>query len=231
MLPALDRSAPPSIIPSWRPGEVRHNSKDRRGRSPQRLETLDDSALARWAAQGHRRAFEALLQRFTGLIRQLCLSILKDPDDAADAVQATFIRLHERLPSYRGEAPVRVFVSRVAVRIAIDHRRQLLRRGHGGTPAEATSDPRPLPDEATCSRELGRTLTRAFQALPPRYQAILELRELEGRSYAEIATALQVPLGTVMSRLFYARRALRDLLGNVSDEPWGLAPALSPRAA
>lgn len=172
-----------------------------------------------------------LLRRFTGLIHQLCRSILKDPDDAADAVQATFIRLHERLPSYRGEAPLRVFVSRVAVRIAIDHRRQLLRRSHGSTPPESATDPGPLPDEATSSRELGRTLGRAFEALPPRYQAILELRELEGRSYSEIATALQVPVGTVMSRLFYARRALRDLLGKLSDEPWGLAPVPSPRAA
>jgi RNA polymerase sigma-70 factor (ECF subfamily) len=193
----LRRGAFPCLV---RGGEVRDES---------------DAALAARAIAGDRLAFEALVRRYQRTVLSLCQSVLKEPDDAWDAAQDSFVRLHERLHRYRGEAPLRIFVARLALHVAIDHRRRRQR-----CPERRVDDRAlarlgacgPRPDDELSRRETGESLTAAFEQLGAAQRAILMLREMEGLSYAQIAKSLRIPVGTVMSRLFYARRSLRALL-------------------
>ena len=175
----------------------------------------DDEALAARAVGGDTLAFEALVRRYQRCVLSLCLSVLKDRDEAWDAAQDSFVKLHERLSEYRGEAPVRVFVARLALHMAIDHQRRRQRcpeRRFDMAALCRLSASGPRPDEELERREVGRALSQAFAQLGAGQRAILALREVEGLSYAQIARVMSIPLGTVMSRLFYARRALRSLL-------------------
>ncbi|HEY3452152.1 MAG TPA: RNA polymerase sigma factor [Myxococcales bacterium] len=219
MPPALHLARVAEVLPN--------PSAGRWGRSPapgaERVSRdAADSKLAARARRGDQAAFEEIVRRFQPAIFALCRSVLKDPDEAWDAVQDSLVRLWERLEGYRGEAPLRVFVSRLALHVAIDHRRR-----HERCPERAidplvlarSGDPARSPADAAEAEELGRRLGLAMSGLAGAHRAILALRELEGLSYSEIARALHIPLGTVMSRLFYARRAMRALL-EPATEAW-----------
>lgn len=164
-----------------------------------------------------------MVQRFQPAVFALCRRVLGDPDEAWDAVQDSLVRLWQRLPDYRGEAPPRVFVSRIALHVAIDHRRSRARIPERAVEPVALARSRDAargPDGSAEAAELGRELERALSGLAATHRRILELREREGLSYSEIARALHVPIGTVMSRLFYARRSMRALLEPATLSAW-----------
>lgn len=190
--------------------------------SPRFEEDLD-GALAGRAAGGDRTAFGALLARYQRTVYLIALSVLRDSDLAMDASQETFIRLHAHLKSFRGEAPLRTWLSRIALHVAVDQRRRTKRRGEQSVDDAALAsfeDPGALPDDRLARAELRQGLLRSFEALSEAQRTVLALRDVEGLSYGEIAKVLRIPVGTVMSRLFYARRALRErFLERESDDP------------
>jgi RNA polymerase sigma-70 factor (ECF subfamily) len=148
-----------------------------------------------------------------------------DPDDRADLVQETFYRAYKALDRFDPEARFRPWLITIAMNAARDHLRARRRRtmvslneaDEDETPLELT-DPGPRPDEEAIGRVAAETCEGAFRTLPEAARVILWLRVREELSYDEIAQVLDVPTGTVMSRLSRARTALRRALAEGSAE-------------
>lgn len=162
------------------------------------------------AKQGDRQAFGELVRRHREGVINVVYRMCGDANLAEDAAQEAFIRAWRHLPGYRPRSPFRNWVYRIATNAALD----VLRRERETVDIDAlplaSSDAGP---EATVEgRERGERVRQAVLELPPASRAALVLREYEGLSYQEIADALGVPIGTVMSRLSYARKRLREAL-------------------
>ncbi len=162
------------------------------------------------AQRGDRRAFGELVRRHREGVVNVVYRMCGDVDLAEDAAQEAFIRAWQHLPNYRPRSPFRNWLYRIATNVALD----VLRRERETVDVDevvlAASDAGP---EATVEgRERSEQVRQAVLALPPASRAVLVLREYEGLSYREIGDALGIPIGTVMSRLNYARNRLRETL-------------------
>lgn len=182
---------------------------------------IDDHALIERCRQGEVAAFEPLVEKYRDRAWRLAFNILRDREDAADVIQEAFVRAWQALPSFRGQSAFYTWLFRIVVNVASDRARQRAARGRAfGTervPEEewdrAMSDPGPAPDDEARRAEERERITRALAALPEHHRTIIMLSDLEGLSYREIADVLDIPMGTVMSRLHHARKRLRDVLG------------------
>jgi RNA polymerase sigma-70 factor (ECF subfamily) len=173
-----------------------------------------DEGLAARAAGGDRGAFDALVTRHRQSVYRLCWAATGNHADADDAAQETFVRVYRSLPSYDPSRPFRPWLRKIAWNCGLSVRRD----GNAGLPrmagceAPETVDPAPGPEESAAGNEERRRVAGALAALPAELRTVLVLRAVEGLSYAEIALAAEVPVGTVMSRLSRARRRLLDAL-------------------
>lgn len=171
------------------------------------------NAEAEWIAQaqkGDKAAYGQLVQQYRRLVVSVAYRQGLDLAEAEDVAQETFIRAWLALPKYhRLAGSWRAWLCRIAINLAIDfHRRQRPRLELD----EALSDSVDGPPEQAEKQAQAQLVRYALAQLPPASRAALVLCEYEGLSYAEIAAALDIPLGTVMSRLNYARHRLRELL-------------------
>jgi RNA polymerase sigma-70 factor (ECF subfamily) len=169
-----------------------------------------DEALAARAAGGDRSAFEALVTRHRRAVYRLCWSATGNPADADDAAQETFLRVYRALPSYDPERPFGPWLRKIAWNCG----RSVRRDGETGVPIVSgedlpdPADPADGPEDAASGNEGKRRVAAAMADLPAELRTVLVLRAAEGLSYAEIAETAGIPEGTVMSRLFRARRLL-----------------------
>jgi RNA polymerase sigma-70 factor (ECF subfamily) len=189
-------------------------------------ERADDRALVERAARGDREAFGALVQRHQDRVFNLAYQIVRNREDALDVAQDAFVKAFGALASFKGEASFTTWIHRIVVNVAIDC---LRRRGRGepttyddrlAVPDDEEAGPATAEDPETAleARQVRALLARGIGALPPAHRAVLVLREIEGLSYEEIARAIGCSLGTVMSRLFYARRKLQKALRQNLDD-------------
>jgi len=164
------------------------------------------------AQQGDRRAFGELVRRHREGVVNVAYRMCGDANLAEDAAQEAFIRAWQHLPSYRPRSPFRHWVHRIATNVALD----MLRRERETVDIDALSLPTldKGPEAMVEGKERGERVRQAVLALPPASRAVLVLREYEGLSYREIADTLGIPIGTVMSRLNYARNRLRQSLAS-----------------
>jgi RNA polymerase sigma-70 factor (ECF subfamily) len=181
-----------------------------------RSETLAQPAaeteleLITQAQQGDRRAFGELVRCHREGVVNVVYRMCGDTNLAEDAAQEAFIRAWQHLPGYRPRSPFRNWVYRIATNVALDSLRRERETVDIDALSLATSDEGP---EATVEgKERGERVRQAVLALPSASRAVLVLREYEGLSYQEIADTLDIPMGTVMSRLNYARNRLRQSL-------------------
>lgn len=176
------------------------------------METL----LLRRARAGDRDAFARLVHRHREAVYRAAYWILSDREDALDATQEAFLRAYRYLGSFDGRSSFATWLRRIATNAALDRRerRRRERESTQGLPEEdLLGDGRGEGAEERVEREERRRLVReAIEALPPAQRAAVLLRDVEGRSYAEISAALGIPRGTVMSRLYYGRQNLRRKL-------------------
>jgi RNA polymerase sigma-70 factor (ECF subfamily) len=191
-----------------------------------KFDSAGDKPLVRAAQRGDRAAFRALVEKYQRRVYQLAVSMLKDPDEAMDIVQETFVRVHRYLPSFKGDSSFYTWTYRIAANLCLDASRK---KGRGerieideaDADIEAHMDPPSAafagPQRAALNEELKEKIEEALQGLSENHRAILLLRELDGLSYEELAKVLGIRKGTVMSRLFHARlkmqRKLREYLG------------------
>jgi RNA polymerase sigma-70 factor (ECF subfamily) len=180
-------------------------------------------AIVDAAASGDRHAFDELVRRYQVAILGLARALLAGSPDAEDVTQEVFVRVWRSLPAFRGESSFKSWVHRIALNVIVSHQRRLMRerRVFRGTPADTPIDGAGVPAPGDMQRDiLSRlTLDRALGQMPLDLRTALVLRDLQGLDYKDIAHTLGVPLGTVESRIFRARKRLRTLVDvpNPSD--------------
>lgn len=180
-----------------------------------------EAQLVARSQQGDKDAFGELVRRYQRLVVGIAYRMSGDAMLAEDASQDAFLRAWQRLDRFecRGAGSFRAWLCRIATNITVDR----LRKVRPTVQLEALPLPGGVrPDEAHLRREETQAVRAAVLRLPAASRAALILREYEGLSYREIAEALSIPIGTVMSRLNYARRKLRqELAGQLAMEQEG----------
>jgi RNA polymerase sigma-70 factor (ECF subfamily) len=194
----------------------------------------DDLTLVQRARSGDTRAFRLLVERYQKKVYAVALGMVKDREDAMDVVQEAFIKVHRSLDNFKADATFYTWLYRITVNVCIDviRRRGTLRSesvefderlehdlGEANLGA-VSSQLGTNPEKTVLRRELGEKIEEALQQIPEKHRAILLLREVDGLSYEELAEALEIPKGTVMSRLFHARAKVQKLL----SESLGIEP-------
>jgi RNA polymerase sigma-70 factor (ECF subfamily) len=183
----------------------------------------DDAALIERCRAGDVAAFEPLVEKYRQRVWRLAYNLLRDREEAWDVAQEAFIRAYQALPSFRGQSAFYTWLYRIVMNVAADRARSRGARGRAfGTervPEEewdrVLPDQNPAeeaPDAAAARREQRRKIDQALGTLPEHHRKIVVLSDLEGLSYREIADTLEIPMGTVMSRLHNARKRLREAL-------------------
>src|SRR3954454_3196220 len=202
----------------------------------------DDAALAFAAGRGDAKAFGKLVEKYQVRIYRFAFGMVKDRDDAWDIAQETFLRAHVALPGFRGRSAFSTWLYRIAANLSLDGRppRQREEALRNARDAEVDAAIGPIsaalagPHKQALRRELLDKLDEALESLPPIHRAILLLREVDGLSYEDLANVLEIPKGTVMSRLFNARlrfqRKLRAYLAVDGEIVKKEAPPASPVA-
>ena len=182
---------------------------------------VSDEALIRAALGGEEDAYRLLMERYKDRAFRVALGITGDPDDALDVVQEAFVKAYYKLKEFRFGANFYTWFYRLLVNQAIDRWRKSARSqavpldekwlSEEVSPPESVSYPR-TPEELAQNRQLSAALARAITDLPEYHRAVIVLREVDGLAYDEIAKTLQCSVGTVMSRLHYARAKLKEAL-------------------
>lgn len=175
-----------------------------------------DEDLAASAQRGDLRAYESLVERYQRFVFRVLWSRTGfSREDVEDLTQDTFVRAWERLDTYDPNRPFKAWVTRIAANVAIDRHRSNLRRPSTVefTVAEsAVVSESPDPASATISDDRRRHLLLRVKELPNLYREVIVLRFLEEQSYEEIAEALDMPLGSVKTRIFRGRELLKQSL-------------------
>ena len=179
-----------------------------------RLRALDDGQLVAEFVAGDQQAFDEIVRRYEPRLRRVARRIVGDPGDASDVVQDSFIRAWRGLSGFRGEATLATWLNRVVVNSARSHlhrnRRYLAWSQFGPTDEELPPAWLPIdidtPDQLLLRDDLEAHLNAALSELPDRLRRPILLREYQGLCYEAIAVLLEIPLGTVRSRIFRARR-------------------------
>jgi RNA polymerase sigma-70 factor (ECF subfamily) len=184
--------------------------------------TDDDAELALAAAAGDRRALDSLLRRHTDLVHAVCRRIVVDPDDALDATQEALVAVARGIGRFDGRSKLSTWVYRVATNAALD---ELRRRGRRPLLAIDTP-PEPAVGSGEAAVDARLDVDAALERVPEEFRVAVVLRDLADLEYAEIATVLDVPVGTVKSRVSRGRAALRAELGNPAGVSW--RPSESP---
>ena len=173
-----------------------------------------DDELVAAAQSGDRAALDTLLRRHLDLIHAVCSRLAGNPADAADATQEALIAIVRGLPRFDRRAAPRTWMYRVATNACLDELRRRGRRPRLGLDDAMAERPDPAPpvDRSVTDR---LTLDDALARMPEEFRVAVVLRDVQGMDYAQIAEVLQIPIGTVRSRIARGRRALAaDLDGN-----------------
>jgi len=193
-----------------------------------------DQLLVERAQRGDKRAFELLVEKYQRKLARLVSRLVRDPGEAEDVTQEAFIKAYRALPSFRGDSAFYTWLYRIGINTAKNYLVAMGRRAPTSTEvnaeeAEGYDDGEQLrdintPESLLLSKEIGATVNAAIEALPEELRSAIQLRELEGMSYEEIAKLMDCPIGTVRSRIFRAREAiaerLKPLLDTAVDKRW-----------
>jgi RNA polymerase sigma-70 factor, ECF subfamily len=183
--------------------------------------SLDDHKLVEACRAGQTEAFGALVQRYQERLYQVLLHLSGSPEDARDVLQDTFLRAYEKLDQFHGDSSFYTWVYRIGVNLALSgHRRRRARavvRRMGDHPADRFEEAADESADADPTYPLERAereqiVESALNGLGPEHRAVVILKDFDGRRYEEIGAILNVPIGTVRSRLHRARCELRDRL-------------------
>ena len=181
----------------------------------------EDAQLVELAAQGDTLAFNALMQRHYSKVYGQALRMMKSEEEAKDVAQLAWIKAWKKLTSFRGDSAFTSWMYRITTFTALDaiRRRDSRRESHFDTEIlenlaaeDSSAIASPSQIRTLERKEAQHHFNRALDALPEAQKTALTLREVEGLSYEEIAVAMKCKIGTVMSRLFNARKAIQKTL-------------------
>lgn len=192
------------------------------------LATATDQEVVADARDGRQAAYRELVRRYERPIFSLIYRMVRDRELAEDLAQETFVKALNAVESYRPEFKFSSWIFKIANNVAIDHlrRRELSTLSLDGSPHAATpeaiqatalqlGDKQETALEELEARELGGEIEQAIGRLRPEYRACILMRHVEGRPYEEIATMLDLPLGTVKTYIHRARNELRQYLAHL----------------
>ena len=193
-----------------------------------------DQQLVERAQRGDKRAFELLVEKYQRKLARLVSRLVRDPGEAEDVTQEAFIKAYRALPSFRGDSAFYTWLYRIGINTAKNYLVATGRRAPTSTEvdaeeAESFESGEQLrdintPESLLLSKEIATTVNAAIESLPEELRSAIQLRELEGMSYEEIAKLMDCPIGTVRSRIFRAREAIADklkpLLDTATDKRW-----------
>jgi RNA polymerase sigma-70 factor (ECF subfamily) len=194
---------------------------------------IDRQLVAR-AQRGDKRAFELLVEKYQRKLARLLSRFIRDPAEVEDVTQEAFIKAYRALPAFRGDSAFYTWLYRIGINTAKNYLMAMGRRAPTSTEVEADEAEgfeegeqlRDIntPESVLLSKEIAATVNSTIEKLPEELRTAIQLREIEGMSYEDIARVMDCPIGTVRSRIFRAREAiaeqLRPLLGTRKDKRW-----------
>lgn len=185
---------------------------------------ITDEMLVEQFLQGNKQAFSTIVERYEQKVYSLAYRLTGDYDDASDLAQDAFIKVYRNLSQFRGQAAFSTWLYRVVTNVFLDEMRKRKRRPvvaislddsivtEEGELTRELPSPDPGPEDLSAQREMQQAVRAGMQKLPAEYRVVLILRDLQGYAYDEIASILDINLGTVKSRISRARLALRKVL-------------------
>ena len=193
-----------------------------------------DRQLVERAQRGDKQAFSLLVEKYQRKLARLLSRFIRDPAEVEDVTQEAFIKAYRALPAFRGDSAFYTWLYRIGINTAKNYLMALGRRAPTSTEVEAEEAEgfeegeqlRDIntPESLLLSREIAETVNATIEKLPEELRKAIQMREIEGMSYEDIAQAMDCPIGTVRSRIFRAREAiaeqLRPLLGTSKDKRW-----------
>lgn len=174
----------------------------------------EDIELLNRYLQGDVAAFDELVRAHEDRVFGICLRMMRDRDAALDAVQETFVTVFRKADRYQAKAAFSTWLYRVAVNTCYDQLRKAKRRRTEPLP-EATDPADPKSGDLINAAELRPDIERALQKLPVEFRSAVVLVDLEGLALEQAGHILEVPVGTIKSRVFRGRRILAESLGNL----------------
>lgn len=183
-----------------------------------------DTEMLRAVLDGDGTAYRGLVEKYQGRVYSMVYGMIRNREDARDITQEAFVKAYKKLHTFRLESSFYTWLYRIAMNLAIDFTRKRKRQASAGFDENIASrdadggiaeihheeSPRRLLER----KQLYAQIMDALEKLPPDQKQVILLRELEGLAYKEIAEVMEIPEGTVMSRLFYARKKLQKLLAD-----------------
>ena len=173
------------------------------------------------ARQGNEAAFRALVEKYESLVAATAVGMLGNGADAEDVGQETFIRFWGALHRFRGDAAVGTYLTRIAINLslnALERRKRARGRFRSLDAEEETPTPAVDGRENEEKRERREWVREAIAELKPEHRAVVVLRMIDGYSTRETAALLELPEGTVLSRLYRGMEKLKTLLGSALEE-------------
>ena len=194
---------------------------------------IDQQLVAR-AQSGDKQAYGLLVEKYQRKLARLLSRFIRDPAEVEDVTQEAFIKAYRALPAFRGDSAFYTWLYRIGINTAKNYLMALGRRAPTSTEIEAEEAEgfdegeqlRDIntPESLLLSREIAETVNSTIERLPEELRTAIQMREIEGMSYEDIAQAMDCPIGTVRSRIFRAREAiaeqLRPLLDTRKDKRW-----------
>src|SRR5881227_813302 len=191
--------------------------------TPKDYASMEDVALVKAAQRGNMAAFEELLARHRDKIFARAFSMMRNEDEALDLSQEAWVKGWQRLKQFQGESSFVTWMTRIVINLCLDQLRkqkrhriesiELMEEESGGVERQM-----PVvqvnPTEGLERQELRQRIDKALALLSVQHRTVLILHEFEELEYKEIAKRMQCSIGTVMSRLFYARRKMAVLLAS-----------------
>lgn len=189
---------------------------------------VPDIDLVKRSQAGDTRAFDTLVTRYRGRIYAMTYHLIQNESEAWDLAQEAFIKAWRALPNFKLDAAFYTWLYRIAHNVTYDWLRKKKIQGDGEFDDERTEHRAAVgaetapkgdlaPDTALRNAEVGARIQEAIARLSPEHRQVIVLREVEGMAYEEIAALVPCSLGTVMSRLFYARKKLQEQLKDVYE--------------
>jgi RNA polymerase sigma-70 factor (ECF subfamily) len=193
-----------------------------------------DRQLVERVQQGDKEAFGLLVNKYQRKLARLLSRFIRDQAEVEDVTQEAFIKAYRALPSFRGDSAFYTWLYRIGINTAKNYLMARGRRAPTSTEVEAEEAEgydegeqlRDIntPESLLLSNEIAETVNATIDKLPEELRKAIQMREIEGMSYEDIAQAMDCPIGTVRSRIFRAREAiaeqLRPLLGTSKDKRW-----------